>query len=268
MAKKVVDEEALADINDAFPSVNDNSNRLSLPRFGMLSKDITKETGSGRNKKIEVVEASGTFFTESGSGKDVERTYIDGEEQEVIIVFHRKQVKHFDKGLNKFISSPIFDTDDQIIPLYLDKRVVARGTKAELQAKYPEMSQAGKKSTSLKENKILYVIYKGEFYSSNLSLSSGWAFSDYAKEFRDGDSPATVVTTIGSVEETNGSNTYRKMTFTDTRPITADELELVKEKQALIRDSAKQSQEFYLGQANLKIEAPENVPKDKDGKPF
>ncbi len=119
MSKTKIDEKELMTLNEAFPVVEQN-NRLSLPRFGMLSKDIVEESGTGKKKTIKVIEASGTFFTEVGSGDDVEKTFLEGEEKDVIIVFHRKQLKYFDKGLEKFISSPIFDTDDQVIPLYLD----------------------------------------------------------------------------------------------------------------------------------------------------
>lgn len=253
MSKNKVDEKELATLNEAFPIVEAN-NRLSLPMFGMLSKDIVEDSGTGKKKTIKVIEASGTFFTEEGNGDEVNREFLEGEEKDVIIVFHRKQLKYFDKGLEKFISSPIFDNDDQVIPLYLDKRVVAKGTKAELQARYPALTQKGKKTSDLKEYKVLYVLVDGVFYQMNVSISSGWAFSKYASSFKDGTSPATVVTTIGSVEETNGSNTYRKMVFTNKRPINAEELELVKESQALIKDVAEATQAFYLEQAKLAIE--------------
>ncbi len=88
----------------------------------------------------------------------------------------------------------------------------------------------------------------------SVSISSGWAFGKYAGGFKDGTSPATVVTTIGSVEETNGSNTYRKMVFTSKRAITADELALVKENQALIKDVAEATQAYYLKEATKAIE--------------
>lgn len=260
-SKVSVNSEELAVLNDSFPVVADNSNRLTLPRFGMLSKDIVEETGKGKEKKIKVIEASGTFFTEEGSGDKVVKDFLEGEEQDVIIVFHRKQIKYFDKGLEKFISSPVFDTDDQIIPLYLDSRVVAKGTKAELQARYPALTQKGKKTSDLKEYRVLYVLVDGVFYQMSLSISSGWAFSDYARTFKDGTSPATVVTTLGSVEETNGSNTYRKMTFTNKRPIDADELDLVKENQGIIKEAAQSSADYYLAQSTKAIEGESDADK-------
>jgi len=253
MSKSKIDEKELANLNEAFPVVEAN-NRLVLPRFGMLSKDIVEETGTGKKKTIKVIEASGTFFTEVGNGEDVEKTFLEGEEKDVIIVFHRKQLKYFDKGLEQFISSPVFDTDDQIIPLYLDKRVVAKGTKDELQARYPALTQKGKKTSDLKEHKVLYVLVDGEFYQMNVSISSGWAFSKYASGFKDGTSPATVVTTLSSSEETFGTNTFRKIVFTNKRPINAEELAQVKESQSLIKDVAEATQAYYLEQSKLALE--------------
>ncbi len=242
--KKGADADELALLNEAFPTVE--SNRVILPRMGMLSKDITEESGTGRNKKIKVIEASGTFFTEVVDGDEVKKEFIEGAEQDFIIVFHRKQLKYFDKGLEKFISSPIFDNDEQIVPLYLDKRVIAKGTKAELQAKYPAISQKGKPTSDLKEYKILYVVYEGVLYQMNISITSGWAFSKYAGSFKDNTSPATVITSIGSEEETNGSNTYSKMTFTKGRTINGEEIEFVKAHQATLRDMAQSSSDYFL----------------------
>lgn len=254
MSKNKIDEKELATLNEAFPVV-ESTNRLLLPRFGMLSKDIVAESGSGKSKKIKVVEASGTFFTEVGNGDDMEKTFLEGEEKDIIIVFHRKQLKYYDKGLEQFISSPVFDTDEQIIPLYLDKRVIARGTRQELQDLYPALTQKGKKTSDLKEHKVLYVIFEDTFYQMSLSISSGWSFGKYAQTFRDGQSPATVVTSVGSTEETAGSNTYRKMDFNSKRAITASELELVKENQLLIKEVSKSTQEFYLSESTKSIES-------------
>lgn len=257
MSKKV-DPQELAILNEAFPIV-ESTDRVRYPRMNMLSKDEVETTGTGKNKKIKVIEAAGTFYIDvKGDNDEFEKNFLEGDTQDFIIVYHRKQVKYFDKGLNKFISSPIFDTDEQIVPLYLDKRVIARGTKAELQARYPALTQKGKKTSDLKEYKVLYVLYAGKMYELNMSVTSGWAFSKYASSFKDGASPATVVTTIGSVEETNGSNTYRKMTFVKGRAIDADELELIKENQQAVKESAESSAQYYL------TESTKPAPKDGD----
>ena len=61
-------EEQLAVLNESFP-VGDEQSRLLLPRFGMLAKDITEETGTGKNKKITVLQSAGTFYTETDKGE-------------------------------------------------------------------------------------------------------------------------------------------------------------------------------------------------------
>lgn len=250
-------EEQLATLNASYPVSDDNS-RPSYPRFGMLSKDITEESGTGKNKKITVVQAAGTFFTEKDEGEINEegnkvwsKTYL-GESEDVIIAFHRKQLRLYDNSLEKFISSPIYDSADQVIPLYLDKRQIAKGTPAQLQAMYPAMSEKGKKISKLKEHTILYVIYKGEMYQCNLTISSGWSFGDYKKKIN----PSTVITTLSSVEETNGSNTYHKMTFKNNRLINGDdEFMAVQEAQSTLKESVESDKTYFLSQANAQIES-------------
>lgn len=247
-------DEQLAILNDAFPAPEE-SNRLQLPRFGMLSKDITEESGSGKNKKIKVVEAAGTFYTEKDLGevdKDGKkvwtREYLSEAEVDLIIVYHRRQLRMFDSSLEKFYSTPIYDNSEQVLPLYLDKQVVKRGTQAELQAMFPALTLKGKPSSKLKEDCILYVVYKNELYQCNLSQSSKWEFKSYAKTVN----PSTVVTSFSSVEDSNGTNTYHKMVFKKSRAISQDEFETVNENQQNVKAEVEQSSQFLLGQGESK----------------
>jgi hypothetical protein len=255
MAKKetnkevaVLSEEQLAFLNESYP-VSTDSSRLSLPKFGMLAKDIVEETGTGKNKKIDVIQASGTFFTEKDEGETNEegkkvwtKNFLDGETIDVQIVYHRYQLRYFDKGLEKFISSPIYDTDDQKLPLYLDKRVIATGTEKELQALYPAKTAKGKPTSNLKKMTILYVIYEGELYQFGLSVSSGWEFSGYKRKVN----PSTVITTLSSTEETFGVNTFRKTLFDVARPINPKEFEMVKESVTTVKEQVESDAQFLL----------------------
>lgn len=250
MSKKqieVLTEEQLAILNAGYP-VSDSATRKTLPRFGMLSKDITEESGSGKNKTIKVIESAGTFYTEMDNGNVDEngkkvwsKTYL-GDGVDVIISFNRKQLRKYDKSLKKFISSSIYDRDDQVIPLYLDKQQIQKGTPAQLQALYPALTQKGKPTSDLKEEKLLYVIYQEELYQSNLSLSSKYSFLDYSKTVN----PSTVVTALGSLEETNGSNTYRKMTFKNKRLITPEEFDMVKASQDSLNEQVKNDAKYLV----------------------
>lgn len=256
MAKKEgLSEEQLAVLNEAYP-VADEGSRQSLPRFGMIAKDITEETGTGKNKKIKIVQAAGTFYTEKDLGEINEETgkkiwtkeFIEGETVDVIITFHRRQLRKFDSSLNKFISSPVFDTAEQIIPLYLDKQVIKRGTQADLQMCYPALTQKGKPTSDLKEETILYVLYNGELHQFNLSQSSKWAFKDYKKTVN----PSTVVTTLGSVEETFGTNTYNKTTFTSKGSISSSDFDTVVESQKQLKEQVENDNTLFLASGDAK----------------
>ncbi len=237
--KNTLSEEQLAILNESFPVVSDDSNRLTLPRFGMLSKDIVEENGKGKNKTITVIEAAGTFYVEKDEGETDEngkkkwtRTYLEGDTVDVVIVYHRRQLRKYDSSLEKYISTPIFDSSDQQIPLYLDGQIIKTGTQEQLQAMYPALTQKGKPTSDLKEEMILYVIYEGELYQANISQSSKWAFKSYARNLN----PSAVVTTIGSEEAEFGTNKYRVMTFKNASPITTKEFPLVTEAQDLIKE--------------------------------
>lgn len=256
----VVSEEELALLRESFPII-EGGKRVVLPILGMLSKDLTEESGTGKKKTIKVIEAAGTFFKnydtgdeetgEDGKVKKIWKKDYLGEEIDVIIVFHRRQLRIFDSSLNKFISSPVYDTADQVIPLFLDGREIARGNQEQLQALYPAVSEKGKKTSKLKEEKILYVLYENEMYQVKLTTSSKWAFQDYARKV----GPATVVTKIGSIEETFGTNTYRKMTFTNKRLINASELKLIKENQTGLKETVESDRVFFLNRASIESKA-------------
>lgn len=244
-------EEQLAFLNESYPA-SDDSQRLSLPKFGMLAKDLVEEIGTGKNKKINVIQASGTFYTERDNGEKNKEgksvwtnDYIDSETVEVQVIYHRYQLRYFDKSLNKFISTPIYDNPDQILPLYLDKKIIKTGTEKELQALYPKLTAKGKPSSDLKKLTILYVVYKGELYQFGLSTSSGWEFSNYKKKVN----PSTVITTLSSTEETFGVNTFRKTLFDVARPISADEFTAVKDGVEAIKTQVAVDSQFLLGSA-------------------
>jgi len=259
MSKKTqeINEEQLAVLNAAYP-VPEESNRLQLPRFGMLSKDITESEGTGKNKKIKVVQSAGTFYTESDEGEVNEegkkvwtKKYIDDATVDVIIAFHRKQLRMYDASLEKFYSTPIYDTADQILPLYLDKQVVKRGTQAELQAMFPAVTLKGKPSSKLKDETILYVLYEGVLHQANISQSSKWEFMTYKKSVN----PSSVITTLGSVEDTFGDNTFCKLTFKNKRLINTDEFEVVTEGQTLLKDIVEKDKQFFLGSGQADAQA-------------
>lgn len=249
-------EEQRALLDESYP-VSEESNRLTLPRFGMLAKDIEEVTGSGKTKKINILQPAGTFFTEKDEGETSEegkkiwtKTFLEDETVDVTIVYHRYQLRKFDSSLEKFISSPIYDNAEQIIPLYLDKQVIKRGTEADLQKLYPALTQKGKPTSDLKKEVILYVLFNGELHQLNLSQSSKWEFMSYKRKVN----PSTVITTLSSTEETFGKNTYRKMMFDIARPVNSTEFDTVFENQSKVKETVESDARFLLtsGENNQK----------------
>jgi hypothetical protein len=84
----------------------------------------------------------------------------------------------------------------------------------------------------------------------NISQSSKWEFKTYTRAVN----PSTVITTLGSTEETHGTNTYRKLSFKNKRMITGEEFETVNENQTLLRETVEADRQFYLS-AGSEVEA-------------
>jgi hypothetical protein len=266
----VLSDEQLAILDESFPVGDESENRLALPRFAMKSKDLTEEKGTGKNKTIKVVVPAGTFYSEKDEGEVDEETgkkkwtkdFIEEEEIDAIICFYRKQLKKYDSSLKKWISSSVYDEATQSIPLYLDKQVIKKGTAKELQACYPALTQKGKPTSDLKEYTLLFIFYKGERYQMELSQSSKWAFKDYKNIVN----PSKVVTVLGSIEETFGTNTYKKTTFTKKRNLTQEELDQVIEFQRVLEEKVTSDAQYFLENSKAdkdfdalpgKVEAPE-----------
>lgn len=256
MTKKLVSltAEELAVLDNSYP-VSTEEQRLSLPRLGLLSKDLIEETGKGKEKTIKILESAGTFYTEKDLGKVDEKTgkkvwtkEFIGDSISVFIIYERRQLRKFDASLKKFISTPIFDNKDQVIPLFLDKQVIKRGTPEMLQSMYPALTAKGKPSSDLKEETILFVVYQDELYQCGLSQSSKWGFKDYKK----GLNPSKVLTELSSSEETFGTNTYRKMKFKNVRNITQEELDMIYKFQGDLKHKADSDAEFFLQNADQK----------------
>lgn len=250
----VASETQLAQLAQEFPQEASFS-RILLPRFGLLSQDKTEEVGTGRNKKINLIAAAGTFFTEKETeevtvrddgteAKVWEKNYLDEEHPEVIILFQRKQLRYYDEAEEKYTSSPIFDRDDETVVLFKDRQEVARGTVAELKKLYPGVDKKGKPISLLKDEKILYVLLDGEVYQMNLHGSSMWSFQAYARKVV----PPSVVTVLGSSAEQKGDIKWNKMTFSAKRKVTGEEADEVLAKIGEIKEAIIAEKQFFAGQ--------------------
>lgn len=258
-------KEVMQTLRAEFP-VDQGFTRNILPRISMVSQDETE----GKGKAMKVVTEAGTFFLEKQgeeedeSGKKVWEKSELGTSIKATIVFQRKQLKFYDSANNVFTSSPIYDTDDQIIPLFKDKKEVHRGTPAELKKikEYQGVSAAGKPMSKLEDNKILYVLYEGEMYQMNLRGTSMYAYMTYVRELnKEGMLPPTVLTKFDSESKENGAIAWNQMTFENVRPLNNKEVDDVMEHLIDIKQGVDQEKAFYANSNAEKTKAD----KDFDG---
>lgn len=245
----VISEEALSLLRDSYP-VEASFTRILLPRLGMLSQDVTK----GKGKDLKVVQEAGLFFIDRQSdeededGKKVWKKEELGNTINGIILFQRKQLRFYNSDTEVYTSSPVYDTEDQVLPLFRDKAEVDRGTPAELKSRkeYQGVSAKGKPISKLEDNRILYVLYKDEVFQMNLRGTSMYSFLSYGRKVL----PPSVLTCFNSEAKEAGSIKWNQMTFESLRPITNEEAEIVLEKVKDIREGIEQEKAYYSSQNN------------------
>lgn len=224
----VLSEESLALLQESYP-MDKGLNRIILPRLGMISQDKTE----GKGKAMRVVAEAGTFFVEretdeinEETGKKVWAKDEIGTEIEGIILFQRKQLRMYDETTEEYTSSPVYDTDEEVVPLFCNKTEVGRGTPKELKAKYSYTGEDGKTKSKLEDNRILYVLYNDDVYQMNLRGSSMYSFLTYARKIL----PPSVITVFNSEPKEKGSIAWNQMTFIAKRKLTEKEAQEVIEK--------------------------------------
>lgn len=247
-------DDALAQLRQEYPTEMGFSRTL-LPRFGLVSQDVVE----GKGKQMKVITEAGTLYLErqgdeeeeieGADGKKIIRKKWDreelGGETEGIILFQRKQLKYYDEKTEKYTSSPVYDTEDEVIPLFLDKTEVERGTPAELKAKYPGTNASGKTISKLEDNRILYVLIGDEVFQLNLRGSSMYSFLTYSRKTL----PPSVITKFGSEAREKGSIEWNMMTFEPVRQLTEEEAQDVLAKVGEIKAGIATEKAYYAAQA-------------------
>lgn len=235
--------------------------RVLLPRIVFKSQDVTEETKVNGKKKVDVITEAGTFLRQSqrkneetgelvldeNSGKPIWDTEELGTEIEGIVAFQRKQLRYFDESTDQATSSPIYDDEEEVIPLFCDRAEVGRGTPAELRAQYPGgKTLKGKDKSLLEDQRVLYVMLDGVLHQMTLRGSSMYSYMDYARKVR----PAlpAVLTHFASTEESNGAVSWNKMSFEIVRTLSDKEVDLVLEQQGELKDAIAQEKAFYASQ--------------------
>lgn len=225
MSKEIIkaNEQALAELNDLFPREQNQFTRISLPRLSFVSQDVTE----GKGKTLKVITEAGSFIKETPTeevdenGKKVWQKEDLGKSIQATILYYRYQLSMYDESSEAFFSTPVFDKNTEVLPLFSKGKKVAEGTPAELKKLYEFVDTKDKKTKSkLRENRVLYVLYEGELYQMTLHGSSMYSFIDYKKNIV---LPA-VLSKISSTEEEKGSTQWNKASFETISKLDNEEL--------------------------------------------
>ena len=222
----IADPTMLAELKDMYPTETGNFTRISLPRIGFASQDVIE--GVGKAKKV--VTEAGTFLIEKETdefepiteeekkaGKKPKKIWSKeeiGKEIEGIILYHRYQLSFYDEAKEEYSSTPVYDSQDEILPLFCAKKQIAKGTPKELKALYKFVGEDGKEKSKLKDNRIVYVLYKDELYQLNLHGSSMYSFMKYGRTVV----PPAVITKFTSEPQVKGKIEWNMMMFTSMGP--------------------------------------------------
>lgn len=227
--------------------------RISLPRLGMYSQDKFE----GKGKSAVLIKEAGIFYTEVEQSSTDEEGKVTkewvkneiGTTMEGIVLYHRKQLSYYDEASQKYTSSPVYDTADDIVPLFLDKKEIHRGTPAELKAKYAYTDpKDGKVKSNLEEMRVLYILKDEQVYQMSLRGSSMWAFSTYAKSCL----VSSVLTRFNSEAKENGSIAWNQMTFDAVREITTEEANTVIDNLQKITNAIAEEKAYFASLAQNK----------------
>lgn len=246
---KAPSQEMLDALKQEFPQ-EEGFDRVTFPRLSFKSQDVSE--GKGKNRTV-VMEA-GTFLTERPNESGEWEKEEIGAEIEGKIIYKRKQLRMYDEDTEEFSSTPIYDDADEILPLFCNKKEVARGTPQELKDLYPKVSDDGKKRSKLEENVVLYVVYKDELHELTLRGSSMYSFNSYARKTN---VPA-VLTRFCSEPQEKGSIEWNKMTFEVVRELDADEITENLLKITEIKDGIRQVKAFFASRNQEPAETQED----------
>jgi len=227
MAKKesqevaVIDPQMMAELDSLYPKETSNFSRISLPRIGFASQDVIE--GVGKAKKVTV--EAGTFFIEkqtdetNAEGKKIWSKTEIGQTFDGIILYHRYQLSYYDEEKEEYSSTPVFDSQEEVLPLFCNKKQIAKGTAIELKKLYKFVDKDGKEKSKLKDNRIVYVLYENELFQLNLHGSSMYSFLKYIKTVN----PPTIITKFASEFQEKGKIQWNMMTFHPRYSITPEQ---------------------------------------------
>jgi len=269
MAKKkevaVSNEDILAQLGESFPAP-EVAPKIILPRLGMFSQDVTKKV----NKKITVIHSEGDFYIEQESeeknsdGKFIWEKEEIGSEIEAIVLYKRKQLQMYDETTEEYTSSPVFDTDEEVVPLFCNRKEVNRGTSEDLIAQYQYQDKDGRTRSSLAEDTILYIMYEKDIYQFNLRGSSKWSFSNFERDLR-GKPVPSVVTHMKGEHMEKGKIIWSKTIFSEVRNLNSSELANVLDEVQKIKNSIALEKKQYQNIKKIEKKGAKDLGSGDDG---
>src|SRR3990167_10692151 len=234
-------ERALTELKASFP-VEQGFTRSFLPRLSMVSQDRTE----GKGKSMKVVAEAGTFFEErqdeeeNGEGKKEWIKKELGSKVKGIILYQRKQLRLYDEKTEMYTSSPIYDEENQVIPLFCNKAEVARGTPADLKALY-QYEKDGKTKSKLEDNRVLYVLKDDEIFQLSLRGSSMYSWMTFARKVL----PPSVLIELSSEAMEKGQIKWNKMIFEVVKPLNTKEVTAILAKIKEIKEGIQEEKNYY-----------------------
>ena len=247
---------ALDRLRNAYPQhAEDSYVKTVLPQITFKAKAVLDESG----EKVAI--KAGTFMgkVRSEDQKDGKYEYTEtplGTSININVLFERYKLSYYDSANEAYVSSPIFDSKEEIIKLFSAGKLVASGTVAELQS-LPEyiVEEDGKKKCKLQLQKVLYVFHDSVVKELTMSLGNGYAW----RKFKQENIVPAIHIEVDSKKTENGGNKYNEMTFKNTGWLTEEEaqrnLNLVED----IKNGIKAEKEFY-GQAQTPTESMTMIP--------
>lgn len=255
---------ALDKLRNAYPQhAEDSYVKTVLPQITFKAKAVLDEAG----EKVKI--KAGTFMLKvrSEEQKDGKYEYTEtelGSKVTLNVLYERYRLSYYDSANEEYVSSPVFDSKDEVVKLFKGGKQYLTGTVADLQA-LPEFTveENGKQKCKLQLQKVLYVFFNDAVHEMALSLGNGYAW----RTFKSDKVAAVLHIEISSEKTENGGNKYNQMTFKDAGYVTEEEAQ---RNLALIEDIRRgiDAEKAYYGQAPVAQEdmtvIPNALPNPKD----
>lgn len=223
MSKEITIKEgsALDKLRQAYPQhAEDSYVKNVLPQIRFKAKAVLDDAGE------KVLHKAGTFMVVKKEGEGETAEYVEtpiGTKVTLDVLYERYRLSYYDAGNNEYVSSPIFDSKEEVVKLFKGGKQYASGTVDELQ-NLPEfvIEEDGKSKKKLQLQKVLYVLLDGVLHELTLSLGNGYVW----RKFKQENIVPAIHTEITSVKnDSKPGNVYNEMVFKNAGWLSEEEAE-------------------------------------------